>query len=115
MPIPEDKILNEMKCCLYDGHIAFEPIQVSCGAVGCKQCILRSNIEEIDCYSCKGKHKTQDLINTPVIKPVEDLIKSYVSDLFEYVKVNLDKAVSSLEGKIEKEILLNNLLLKVHL
>jgi hypothetical protein len=102
MPIPEE-VLNGMKCCFYnDGHIAIEPILVGCGAIGCKQCLLRSNIEEIDCYSCKGKHKTQDLKNTPVIKPNEHLIKSYVSDLFEYVKVNLDKTASSLEGKIEK-------------
>jgi hypothetical protein len=98
-----------MKCCLFnDGHIAIEPIQVSCGAIGCKQCLLNSNIEEIDCYSCKGKHKTQDLNNTPVIKSVENLVKSYVSDLFEYVKGNLDKTTSSLEGKIERDIQINN-------
>jgi hypothetical protein len=60
MPIPEE-VLNVMKCCLFnDGHIAIEPIPVSCSAFGCKQCLLRSNIEEIDCYSCKGKHKIQD-------------------------------------------------------
>ena len=82
MPIPEE-VLNGMKCCLFnDGHIAIDPILVSCGATGCKQCLLRSNIEEIDCYSCKRKHRKQDLINTPVIKQVENLVKSYVSDLF---------------------------------
>jgi hypothetical protein len=108
MPI-EEEVLNGMKCCLLnDGHIAIEPIQVSCGAIGCKQCLLNSNIEEIDCYSCKGKHKTQDLNNTPVIKSVENLVKSHVSDLFEYVKQNLDKTTSSLEGKIEKDIQINN-------
>jgi hypothetical protein len=102
MPIPEE-ILNGMKCCFFnDGHIAIEPIPLSCGAIGCKQCLLKSNIEEIDCYCCKEKHKTQDLKNTTVIKPVENLVKTYVSDLFEYVKVNLDKTASSLEGKIEK-------------
>jgi hypothetical protein len=106
MPIPEE-VLNGMKCCfLNDGHIAIEPITVSCGATGCKQCLLNSNIEEIYCYSCKGKHKTQDLKNTPVIKSFENLVKSYVSDLFEYVKVNLDKTASSLEGKIDRDIYL---------
>jgi hypothetical protein len=105
MPI-EEKVLNGMKCCLFnDGHIAIEPIQVSCGAIGCKQCLLNSNTEEMDCYSCKGKHKTQDLNNTPVIKSVENLVKSHVSDLFEYVKQNLDKTTSSLEGKIESIII----------
>ncbi len=99
MPIPEE-VLNGMKCCFFnDGHIAIEPILVNCGSIGCKQCLLRSDIEEIDCYSCKGKHKTEDLINTPVIKPNQNLIKFYVSDLFEYVKENLDKTASSLEGK----------------
>ena len=113
MPIAEE-VLNLMKCCfLNDGHIAIEPILVSCGAFGCKQCLLRSNIEEIDCYSCKGKHKTQDLKNTPVIKPNENLVKSYVSDLFEYVKGILDKTASSLEGKIDGDILSNNSLLIV--
>jgi hypothetical protein len=108
MPIAE-KVLNGMKCCLFnDGHIAIEPILVSCGAIGCKQCLLRSNIEEIDCFSCKGKHRTQDLKNIPVIKQVEDLIKSHVSDLFDYVKENLEKTTSSLEGKIERDILINN-------
>jgi hypothetical protein len=106
MPIAEE-VLNVMKYCLFnDGYIAIEPISVSCGATGCKQCLLNSNIEEIDCYSCKGKHKTQDLKNIPVFKSFENLVKSYVSDLFEYVKVNLDKTASLLEGKIEKDIFL---------
>jgi hypothetical protein len=106
MPIP-DEVLNVMKCCLLnDGHIAIEPIQVSCGATGCKQCLLNSKKEEIDCYSCKGKHKTQDLKNIPVFKSFEHLVKSYVSDLFEYVKGILDKTASSLEGKIERDIFL---------
>jgi len=111
MPIAEE-ILNGMKCCfLNDGHIAIEPFIVSCGATGCKQCLLRSNIEEIDCYSCKGRHITQDLINKPVIKQNENLVKFHVSDLFEYVKGILDKTTSSLEGKIERDILVNNKLL----
>ena len=106
MPIPEE-VLNVMKCCfLNDGHIAIEPILVGCGAIGCKQCVLRSNIEEIDCNSCKEKHRTNDLKNIPVIKPYENLVKSYVSDLFEYVKVNLDKTASSLEGIKERDIYL---------
>ena len=106
MPIP-DEVLNVMKCCLLnDGHIAIEPIPVSCGALGCKQCLLRSDIEEIDCYSCKGKHRKQDLINIPVFKSFEHLVKSYVSDLFEYVQGILDKTASLLEGKIERNFFL---------
>ncbi len=106
MPIPEE-VLNVMKCCLLnDGHIAIEPIPVSCGALGCKQCLSRSNIEEIDCYSCKGKHKMQDLNNIPVFTSFEHLVKSYVFDLFEYVQGILDKTASSLEGKIERNFFL---------
>jgi hypothetical protein len=106
MSIPKE-VLNEMKCCFFnDGHIAIEPISVSCGATGCKQCLLSSNIEEIDCYSCKGKHRTKGLKNIPVFKSFENLVKYYVSDLFVYVKVNLDKTTSSLEGKIERDIFL---------
>ena len=105
MPIPEE-VLNVLKCCLLnDGHIAIEPISVSCGAFGCKQCLLTSNIEEIDCYCCKEKHKTKDLKNIPVFKSVENLVKSHVSGLFEYAKVNLATTASLLEGKIERDIL----------
>jgi hypothetical protein len=101
MPIPEE-VLNEIKCCFFnDGHIAIEPILVSCGATGCKQCVESSKIEEIDCYGCKGKHRTQDLKDNPVIKSIENIVKSFVSDLFEYVKISLDKTASSFEGKIE--------------
>ena len=115
MPIAEE-VLNEMKCCLFnDGHIAIEPILVSCGNTGFKQCLLNSNNEEIHCYSCKGKHRKQDLINIPVFKSFENLVKYYVSDLFEYVKVNLDKTASSLEGKIERNILINSLTLTITL
>jgi hypothetical protein len=106
MPLAEE-VLNEIKCCFSnDDHIAIEPILVSCGATGCKQCLLVSKIEEIFCLSCRGKHKTQDFKNTPVIKQVEDLINSHISDLFEYVKVNLDKTASLLEGKTERDIYL---------
>ena len=106
MAIP-DQVLNLMKCCFSnDGHIAIEPIPVSCGATGCKQCLLDSNIEEIDCFSCKGKHKTKDLKNIPVFKSVENLVKSHVSGLFEYAKVNLATTASLLEGKIERDILI---------
>ncbi len=83
--------------------------------LGCKQFLLRSNKEEIDCYSCKGKHRKQDLINILVFKSFENLVKSHVSDLFEYVKVNLDKTASSLEGKRERNILINSLTLTITL
>ena len=99
MPISED----DFKCCFFnDGHIAVEPILVSCGAVGCKECIASSKTEEIDCYSCKGKHKINDLKNTPVIKPMENTVKSNINDLFEYAKGNLEKSFNLLKGKILK-------------
>ena len=98
MPISEE-VLNHIKCCLYnDGHIAVEPILLSCGAIGCKQCVSRSRSEEIECFSCKQKHETDDLKKSLVIRPIENIVKSYVSDLLEYVKINLDKTASLLEG-----------------
>ena len=102
MPISEE-ILSQLKCCFFnDGHIAIEPIYVSCGAVGCKECIATSNMEEIDCYSCKGKHPVNDLKNILVIKPMENMVKSSLNDLFEYAKGILEKSFNLLKGKIYK-------------
>jgi hypothetical protein len=39
-------------------------------SIGCKQFLSRSNIEGIDCYTCKGNLKTQDLKITPIIMSV---------------------------------------------
>ena len=92
-----------LKCCFFnDGHIAVEPILVSCGATGCKECITALNAEEIDCYSCKGKHSVNDLKNTPIIRAFESLVKSNINDLFEYAKGNLEKSFNLLKGKILK-------------
>ena len=115
MPIAEE-ILNQIKCCFYnDGHIAIEPIKVTCGAIGCKQCVLTSTSEEIECFSCKGKHKTQDLKNTPVIiYSVENLVNSNVSDLLEYVKINLNQTAKLLEGKKEIFCLLGKLIVAIN-
>ena len=98
MPIFAEDVL---KCCFFnDGHIAVEPILVSCGAIGCKECIAVSKTQEIECYSCKGKHPVKDLKNTPVIKPMEDIVKSSLNDLFEYAKGNFEKTFNLLKGKI---------------
>ena len=74
MPI-EKEILSKFTCCfLNDDHIAIEPILVSCGAIGCKECIRSSKTEEIECFSCKEKHKTNDLKNMPGVKAMEDIM-----------------------------------------
>ena len=100
MPI-EKEILSKFTCCfLNDDHIAIEPILVSCGAIGCKECIRSSKTEEIECFSCKEKHKTNDLKNMPGVKAMEDMVKLLASDLFEYAKVNLEKVSNLLKGKI---------------
>ena len=68
MPIPIE-VLKELKCCFFnDGHIAIEPISVICGSTGCKDCIMSSKTEELDCYNCKSKRKTKELQNEQVIK-----------------------------------------------
>ena len=74
-----------VKCCfLNDGHIVVEPILVSCDAIGCKECITKTKTEEMECYSCKGKHSVNDLKNTLIIKVIENTVKSNINDLFEY-------------------------------
>ena len=65
--------------------------------MGCRECIATSKTEEIKCYSCEGKHSIKELKNTPIIKAFENLVKSNITDLFEYVKINLAKTSSSLE------------------
>ena len=104
MSIPKE-VLNELKCCfLNDGHIAVEPIYVSCGAIGCKECIKSSKKEEIECFSCKEKHPTKDLKNMPVIKSNENIVKFFASDLFEYAKENLEKTTDFLKGNFETNL-----------
>ena len=48
----------------------------------------------------KGKHKTKDLKIIQVITPLENMVKSFVNDLFEYTKGNLEKTQNLLKGKI---------------
>ena len=97
----QKEVLNELKCCFFnDGHIAIEPIQVSCGAIGCKECICSSKEELIDCYSCKDKHVKRGLINKPKIKVVENVVISCLNDLFEYTRENLKNTFDLLKGKI---------------
>ena len=94
------EILSALKCCFSnDGHIAIEPILTSCGATGCKECITSLNTEEIECYSCKGKHLVKDLKNMPVIKSMECVVKSFVNELIEFSKVNLEKTTDLRKGK----------------
>ena len=101
----QKELLNELKCCFFnDGHIAIEPILVSCGAIGCKECIRSSKIEEMECYSCKGQHSTKDLNNVPVIKSYENIVKLFASDLFEYSKENLEKNIDLLKGKFRDKL-----------
>ena len=100
MSIPKE-VLNELKCCFFnDGHIAIEPIFIDCGATGCKECITASNMEKIECYSCKGKHLIEDLKNIKLVKSMENMVKSFVNDLFEYAEGNLEKLFNLLKGKI---------------
>ena len=80
-----------------DGRIATEPIFVDCGATGCKEYIMSSKSEDLDCYSCKGKHKTKKLQNAQVIKSTESIVKWLVNDLFKYAEEHLEKTFDLLK------------------
>ena len=98
MPISET-LLNQLKCCFSnDEHVAFEPINVSCGAICCRECIDSSNIEELDCSSCRGKHQKKDLKDKKVIKAVETMMNFFLNDLLDYVKNNLEKVSNLTKG-----------------
>ena len=94
MPLHED-ILNQLKCCAFnDGHIAIEPVLVKCGANACKECIKTAKEDAIICYNCNGTHETKDLINSPINKLSESMVKIYLNDLFDYAKETM-KAIGS--------------------
>ena len=113
MPIPQE-VLSELKCCFFnDGHIAIEPILASCGATGCKECITSSKMEEIECYSCKGKHSAIDLKNMPGINSIENIVKSFANDLIEYSNENLEKNTDLLKGNFRQASIKFNLFLNI--
>jgi hypothetical protein len=98
MPIPE-AILNQMKCCLFnDGHIAIEPILVSCGSSVCRKCVDDSKEEAIKCFGCNEYHKKSDIIKGPLNKVAESLVQTFLNDLFEYVETTTQKCSESVKG-----------------
>ena len=98
MTIP-DAIINQMKCIIYnDGHFAIEPIQMNCGANGCKKCINESKDDLIKCFGCKGEHQKKDLINLPINKLGETMVHTYLYDLLEYVDNSLKNISASISG-----------------
>ena len=102
MSIPE-ALLNQMKCCLFDdGHIAIEPIQISCGANACKQCINSINDEIKHCYSCNQTHEKKDIIYTSINKLAESLLQIFLSDVCKYVEKKLESASFAIKGKYFK-------------
>jgi hypothetical protein len=91
MPITE-AILNQIKFCFSDdGHIAIEPIQVSCGDIGCKKCLIDSEEEEINCFSCNEDHKKSVALKGPINKVAESLVQTHLNDLFDYVETCIKK------------------------
>ena len=98
MPISEN-LLDQMKCSFHNnGHIAIEPITISCGANACKKCVIDSKEEIIKCFSCKENHKKEDLIKSPISKLAESMVQTFLNDLFEYVEAILEKSAASVKG-----------------
>jgi hypothetical protein len=104
MPIPE-AILNQLKCCLSnDGHVAIEPILVSCGSSVCKKCVIDSKDEAIKCLSCKENHKKSDLTRGPINKVASSMVQTFLNDLFEYVETATQKCSASIKGILIKNL-----------
>ena len=110
MPLHED-ILNQLKCCAFDdGHIAIEPVLVKCGANACKECIKTSKEDVIICYNCNGTHETKDLINSPINKLSESMVKIYMNDLLEYAK----ETVKTIDSKLSSNLFYLCILIILH-
>jgi hypothetical protein len=102
MPITE-AILNQLKCCFSnDGHIAIEPILVSCGDNACKKCAVDSKEEAIKCFGCNENHKKSDLIKGPINKVAVSMVQTFLNDLFDYVETTLDKCSALVKGTLIK-------------
>jgi hypothetical protein len=102
MPITE-AILNQLKCCFSnDGHIAIEPILVSCGDNACKKCVVDSKEEAIKCFGCNENHKKSDLIKGPINKVAVSMVQTFLNDLFDYVETTLDKCSALVKGTLIK-------------
>jgi hypothetical protein len=98
MPVPEI-LLNQIKCCLNnDGHILNEPILLNCGANACKQCVFDSTDLILRCLSCNSSHEKNDLLNEPINKIVESVIKLFSNDLIKYLNESLESSVACLKG-----------------
>ena len=100
MPIPEE-LINQLKCCLNDdGHIVRDPVVFECGGNACRICINELKLDSAKCYNCAEIHEKKDLINQQKLVDVENIVNSNLNDLFEYVKMNLEKTYDLLKGNI---------------
>jgi hypothetical protein len=89
MTIPET-LLKQMRCCLYDDeHIVHEPIVLICGFNACKKCINCSTVTTIKCFGCSGFHELKDLLNAANNKFVESYSQSFLTDLFQDLRTEL--------------------------
>ena len=92
-----DEILRELTCCLNkDQHIVEEPIQIcECGANACKNCLIQTISESINCTICNRVHDKNSLLKWPVSKASKRLIEAYSEEIIK----NLDSKIRALKGK----------------
>jgi hypothetical protein len=100
-------LLNQIKCCSStDGHVKIGPILLKCGGNICKQCIVESDKNFINCFGCNGKRKQKLLLESSNNKIVDTMVHVFLSDLFQYVDSILKETTYALtENSMIKEII----------
>lgn len=97
---------KQMKCCLSDdGHIAVEPISVTCGGNACKQCIIDLQTTQAKCYKCGEYHEKENLDKMPLNEAMKLLIeKTFLKELTVKLKSKVDEVIASSDCKCLKTI-----------
>ena len=97
----KSEFLKRLKCCLNnDGHIVFEPVEISCGAFACKNCMNDLNETSYKCSNCNKRHEKKELEDKEINEEIETIIKSSLSGLFKDLEAKIDYTVEALMGII---------------
>ena len=91
--------LKEIQCCLsYDEHFAIEPVTLKCGCSACKQCIKESKYGVVKCCICKIVYSKEESVGLEKNKLIEFTIKENTSNLFELLKVKIERIMNLTKG-----------------
>ena len=98
-----NEVLDEIKCCLNNnGHFTVEPVELPCKGFACKKCYqdaINYSESKVNCFHCNKKHEKNSLVKTEVNdKSPENLIKTSLNDLLEFVEKKLENTNNELKG-----------------